>query len=685
MIEKREDQRENSKGSLGGAPYLAKIIGHADLLFQGGLEVVLIRDSGNQVGNESQTYLVKYASPFYGCTPYEFTGQNITADDAQTSYGFWGVPPDTGVTGIVMFIDGKPDQGFWIASVQDKFQNHMIPAIGGTTNYKTDQDYEQGEHPLPVVEHNRKANEGDKNLEIDKIPRAVHPIADRFKTQGLTRDEFRGTSTSTARRDVPNMVFGMSSPGPLNRDGKKKFLGNRESPTPMPVPVQRLGGTQFVMDDGDDRYYREDKPSEGPPNYLNFTPFQLGDKDIPYNEHFRIRTRTGHQLLFHNSEDLIYIANSKGTAWIEFTSDGKIDIYAEDSISIRTKQDFNFFCDRDFNLEVGRNFNTKVHGEMHTNVIKDQVLVVDRDQKIHIKRRKDETVDEQYRQTVNDDVKKYYAKDYTHNVDGRMDFKVAKGFSFGGGGGASGATFAPADATSQDPADPVSNDAAASSPVADVSGATPDRIDIKIYKDMRIEHIGVSLDHTVDGYIKTKVKGDVDIHTDGTYKHYTAGNVDIKTAGHLFQQSTGDFEVKSGGHIYNTSDGTNETNAGENIIETATLIHMNGPTASSAGGASTAEIAALPEEARTSAKSSIPLNSKTHSLPGPDGEAFTESIMRRVPTHEPWPHHENLDPQKFKPEQTDKDVDGRYSENSDSIASPAEYWKKYNKPKDNPF
>ena len=64
MIEKREDQRENSQGSLTGAPYLAKIIGHADLLFQGGLEVVLIRDSGNQVGNESQTYFVKYASPF---------------------------------------------------------------------------------------------------------------------------------------------------------------------------------------------------------------------------------------------------------------------------------------------------------------------------------------------------------------------------------------------------------------------------------------------------------------------------------------------------------------------------------------------------------------------------------------------------------------------------------------------
>jgi hypothetical protein len=400
MIEKREDQRENSQGSLTGAPYLAKIIGHADLLFQGGLEVVLIRDSGNQVGNESQTYFVKYASPFYGCTPFEFTGQNVTADDAQMSYGFWGVPPDTGVTGIVLFIDGKPDQGYWVANVQDKFQNHMVPAIGGTTAYKTDEDYKQAEHPLPVVEHNRKANEGDKNLEIDKIPRAVHPIARRFKIQGLTRDEVRGTTTSTSRRDVPNMVFGMSSPGPVDRNGKKKFLGNRESPTPVPVPVQRLGGTHFVMDDGDDRYYRETKPTDGAPVYVKNPE---GLKDIPYNEHFRIRTRTGHQLLFHNSEDLIYIGNSRGTAWIEFTSDGKIDIYAEDSINIRTKQDFNFVADRDINMEAGRNFNIKVNGEMHTHVIKDHILIVDANQKIHIKSSLGETIGAGYKMTVTGD------------------------------------------------------------------------------------------------------------------------------------------------------------------------------------------------------------------------------------------------------------------------------------------
>jgi hypothetical protein len=534
---------------------------------------------------------IKYASPFYGCTPFEFTGQNVTADDAQMSYGFWGVPPDTGVTGIVLFIDGKPDQGYWVANVQDKFQNHMVPAIGGTTVYKTDEDYKQAEHPLPVVEHNRKANEGDKNLEIDKIPRAVHPIARRFKIQGLTRDEVRGTTTSTSRRDVPNMVFGMSSPGPVDRNGKKKFLGNRESPTPVPVPVQRLGGTHFVMDDGDDRYYRETKPTDGSPTYVKNPE---GLKDIPYNEHFRIRTRTGHQLLFHNSEDLIYIGNSRGTAWIEFTSDGKIDIYAEDSINIRTKQDFNFVADRDINMEAGRNFNIKVNGEMHTHVIKDHILIVDANQKIHIKMDVDKTYDKTYKHNVKENVDKVYQQNFTHTVYN----SVNENFASQGG---------------------------------TVKNSNGGNTDVTINGNIKISHNG-SLDHTV----------------------------------------TGDRKVTTGGTLHINSSGQH--------IETASQIHMNGPTAAAAAAA------AAPGSA---AQAVLPKILKTHSLPDlpapNEDDVDKKVIVRRMPTAEPYPFHENLDATKVKPSLTDRDVDGRYEGESSSMRTPPVDWRKYKKPSDTPF
>jgi hypothetical protein len=41
------------------------------------------------------------------------------------------------------------------------------------------------------------------------------------------------------------------------------------------------------------------------------------------------------------------------------TSNGKIDIYAEDSISIHTENDLNIRADRDINMEAGRNINLK--------------------------------------------------------------------------------------------------------------------------------------------------------------------------------------------------------------------------------------------------------------------------------------------------------------------------------------
>ena len=81
------------------------------------------------------------------------------------------------------------------------------------------------------------------------------------------------------------------------------------------------------------------------------------DKTLPYNESIRLRTRTGHQILLHNSEDLIYIGNAKGSAWVELTANGKIDIYAQDSINIRTETDLNIKADRDINIESGKDIN----------------------------------------------------------------------------------------------------------------------------------------------------------------------------------------------------------------------------------------------------------------------------------------------------------------------------------------
>jgi uncharacterized protein (DUF2345 family) len=173
------------------------------------------------------------------------------------------------------------------------------------------------------------------------------------------------------------MVFGISTPGPLDKSpfAKRATIGKLQSKTPTPVPVSRLGGTQLVMDDGDDQYQRKTAAGEGPVEYADTLAGQKGRTDIPYGESFRIRTRTGHQILLHNSEDLIYIGNARGTTWVELTSNGKIDVFAKDSVSIHTENDLNIFADRDINLQSGRNFNIKSGGRFHVDAAQNVEII----------------------------------------------------------------------------------------------------------------------------------------------------------------------------------------------------------------------------------------------------------------------------------------------------------------------
>jgi hypothetical protein len=381
--QRRTSQNITKRADIGSGPYLARIISHLDPSFMGSLEVTLLREQGNIMGDETQTYIVRCAMPFFGYTGFEFMGNNDASkktldgfNDTQKSYGMWFVPPDVGVTVIVVFVNGDPTQGFWIGCVPARFSNHMVPAIGGSTQADLDPKDKQkygftGKTALPVAEINRKSNTKDFLTDPEKIKKAVHPIADRFLDQGLLDDDVRGTTTTTSRREAPSMVFGISTPGPRDkRDGAKKAsIGTKQSLTPTSVPVSRLGGTQFVMDDGDERFVRATPAKDGPVKYIdllngtvagtNEKTNEKGDPTIPYNEYFRVRTRTGHQILMHNSEDLIYIGNARGTTWIELTSNGKIDIFAQDSISIHTENDLNIVADRDINMEAGRNINMK--------------------------------------------------------------------------------------------------------------------------------------------------------------------------------------------------------------------------------------------------------------------------------------------------------------------------------------
>jgi len=342
-------------------PYLAKVMSHLDSTYMGMLQVQILRPTGN-TGSDGQTHQVKYMSPFWGQTSADFIKEDPdNYNNTQKSYGMWMVPPDVGSTVIVIFIDGDPKRGYWIGCVPDENMNFMVPGIAATQNVV------EGGDRAPVAEYNKKLNNSSADPTQFKKPK--HPLADVLTTQGLLKDDIRGITTSSARRETPSSVFGISTPGPVDKrpGATRGAIGSTTSRVPNAF-VSRLGGSTFVMDDGDDKFLRKTKPSDGPPEYAAVEQGETGGLNtIPHNELVRIRTRTGHQILLHNSEDLIYIGNARGTTWIELTSNGKIDIYAADDISMHTKGNFNVTADKDINLtSTGGNVNIKSSG--NTNI-----------------------------------------------------------------------------------------------------------------------------------------------------------------------------------------------------------------------------------------------------------------------------------------------------------------------------
>jgi hypothetical protein len=320
-------------------PFIGKVkkVGDPNL---GGLLWVNVEEySQTKDPSESDLIPCRYLNPFYGVSstqansttdPYDYNG-------SQKSYGMWFVPPSIDNDVVVMFVKGEVIQAFWIGCVQQSHMNQMIPGIGATesTSVQAIGDYQQskesiyGTGTLPSGEVNRETWDEQDGNQINQLKSPIHPFAENLRQQGLIQDTVRGTTSSSARRESPSQTFGISTPGPLNRNGKKLPIGPRltkngiPSQEKMQVPVDRGTGHTFVLDDGDAN----------------------GD-----NQLVRLRSASGHQILLNDSAGVVYIANGSGNAWMEFAANGSIDVYSGGSVSVRSRGDMNFHSDANINM-----------------------------------------------------------------------------------------------------------------------------------------------------------------------------------------------------------------------------------------------------------------------------------------------------------------------------------------------
>jgi len=261
--------------------------------------------------------LCRYCSPFGGATSWRNNSENEydNFEKTQQSYGFWAVPPDLDNEVLVVFPNKDLSRAVWVGSVFKEYMNHMIPGVAASNNNKhwvfpVDRE----KRNIPVAEYNKFDRvSGDTARPLAPVRPWHRQRTESIGNQGLLNDTIRGTTTSSAQRESPSQVYGMNTPGPKSPD----------------VPGARLGGSSFVMDDG-----------EG-------------------SEYIGFRTRSGAQIKIDETNGLIYAINKKGTAWIQMDEDGNVDIFSAESISARSKKDINFRADRDINIEAGQNINVK--------------------------------------------------------------------------------------------------------------------------------------------------------------------------------------------------------------------------------------------------------------------------------------------------------------------------------------
>jgi len=319
-------------------PYIGVVKNNIDPLRMGRLQVNIPGLSKTTDPISGNLITCEYLSPFYGAKDVRYNLPGSTKyEHSQHSYGFWAVPPDIGTRVLVIFAEGKMDQAFWIGCVQDPMINHMVPGIAasektwdkssggaaGQFSSNVDKKSQYGSTSLPAGEVNR-ANPGLTATNYNSINKPIHPFADILLKQGLSADNVRGNTSSSARRETPSQVFGISTPGRKDPGTTKQKVGTKDSEATD--YVTRTPGHTFVMDDG-----------------------AVDGK----NQLTRLRTASGHQLLMHDTEGVVYIANGSGNAWIEMQSNGRIDIYSGvGGINMRTEGDFNLHSDSNINMHA---------------------------------------------------------------------------------------------------------------------------------------------------------------------------------------------------------------------------------------------------------------------------------------------------------------------------------------------
>ena len=240
-----------------------------------------------------------YASPFFGSTLDFKVGREKTDIKGYSGYGFWAIPK-IGSRVLIFLLNGEINRRVYFAGMVPLHQNRGLP-----TGRNRDDSGTIG----PWTESFEKYNPPYDNL----------------------REQFQN-NVSSEQAQSRGVIERQTAQAQTQKNGQEGYVKNIVDASILDPQMYCLvtpGHHALIMSDDDK------------------------------NCRVRLKTTAGHQVIFDDTNERIYISTAKGKTWIELDENGHVHLFAADDISIRSGESINIRADKDINIEAQKNINVK--------------------------------------------------------------------------------------------------------------------------------------------------------------------------------------------------------------------------------------------------------------------------------------------------------------------------------------
>lgn len=287
------------------APFVVEgvVVDTSDPQEMGRLRVWCPAIDGDVISDVETLPWASYLSPFAG-QAYSYPGGGGGTADGPMSYGFWAIPK-IGAQVLVMFLYGDYNQRVYIGSV---FREH-------------------GNRSLPVGR-----NDGAGNLTTDSGG-VIEPAASNLKAQ------FGDLSSSIAQT---RGAYERQAAQPADEKNSTEGYQTRA------VPVETKGVGELESQ-----------------TFCITTPGRhaILMQDNPANSRLRFKTAEGHQIIFDDANERIYLSVAGGQAYLEIDKDGHVHLFAAESVSIAAGGNLNLAASGSVNISAGTTLNLLAGGD----------------------------------------------------------------------------------------------------------------------------------------------------------------------------------------------------------------------------------------------------------------------------------------------------------------------------------